>query len=53
VLKDLDGGGTILLHDSDIAAAPQAWRSTLDALPHVLDECARRGFEVGPLRDHS
>jgi peptidoglycan/xylan/chitin deacetylase (PgdA/CDA1 family) len=53
VLKDLDGGGTILLHDSDIAAAPQAWRSTLDALPHVLDECVRRGLEVGPLRDHS
>jgi peptidoglycan-N-acetylglucosamine deacetylase len=53
VLKDLDGGGTILLHDSDITAAPQAWRSTLDALPHVLAECARVGLVVGPLRDHS
>jgi peptidoglycan/xylan/chitin deacetylase (PgdA/CDA1 family) len=53
VSRDLDGGGTILLHDSDIAAAPYAWRSTLDALPHLLDECARRGFVVGPLCDHS
>jgi peptidoglycan/xylan/chitin deacetylase (PgdA/CDA1 family) len=53
VLRDLDGGGTILLHDSDIAAAPEAWRSTLDALPRLLDECARRGLRVGPLRDHA
>ncbi len=52
VLRNLDGGGTILLHDSDIAAAPEAWQSTLDALPRVLDECARRGLAVGPLRDH-
>jgi peptidoglycan/xylan/chitin deacetylase (PgdA/CDA1 family) len=52
VTRNLDGGGTILLHDSDVAAAPGAWRSTLDALPRLLDECARRGLAVGPLRAH-
>jgi peptidoglycan/xylan/chitin deacetylase (PgdA/CDA1 family) len=52
VLRDLDGGGTILLHDSDIAAFPGAWKSTLDALPPILDECARRGLAVGPLHEH-
>lgn len=48
----LNGGATILLHDSAGARAPDAWKSTLDALPRVLDECARRGLRVGPLRDH-
>jgi peptidoglycan-N-acetylglucosamine deacetylase len=48
----LDGGGTILLHDSDCASAPGAWRSSLAALPYLLDECARRGWRVGPLGEH-
>jgi peptidoglycan/xylan/chitin deacetylase (PgdA/CDA1 family) len=52
VTRDLQGGGTILLHDADIAASPEAWRSTLAALPLVLDECDRRGLHVGPLGDH-
>ncbi|HEX3792262.1 MAG TPA: polysaccharide deacetylase family protein [Pseudonocardiaceae bacterium] len=52
VTGGLSGGGTILLHDSDVAAAPDAWRSTLGALPRLLDECAERGLEVGPLADH-
>ncbi|MFD0515721.1 polysaccharide deacetylase family protein [Streptomyces aureus] len=33
VTSDLDGGGTILLHDSDCTSAPGAWRSALGALP--------------------
>jgi peptidoglycan/xylan/chitin deacetylase (PgdA/CDA1 family) len=49
----LDGGATVLLHDSDDEEAPEAWRSTLAALPWLLEECARRGLQVGPLRDHS
>jgi peptidoglycan/xylan/chitin deacetylase (PgdA/CDA1 family) len=49
----LAGGATVLLHDSDDEQAPQPWRSTLAALPGLLDECARRGLAVGPLRDHS
>ncbi|MDX3113135.1 MULTISPECIES: polysaccharide deacetylase family protein [Streptomyces] len=52
VTADLDGGGTILLHDSDCTSAPGAWRSTLSALPRILDTCAQRGYEVGRLRDH-
>jgi hypothetical protein len=52
VTADLDGGGTILLHDSDCTSAPAAWRSTLGALPRILDTCGQRGYEVGPLRDH-
>lgn len=49
----LASGGTILLHDSDVAAAPNAWRSTLGALPRVVEECQERGWTVGPLREHA
>lgn len=52
VTRDLSGGGTILLHDSDCTSAPGSWAATLGALPRVLDECARRGLTVGPLRSH-
>lgn len=52
VLGGLRGGGTILLHDSDVAAAVGSWKSTLGALPRLLDECARRGWRVGPLGEH-
>ena len=45
----LSGGGTILLHDSDCASAPGSWRASLAALPYLLDQCARRGWSVGPL----
>ncbi|WP_329569819.1 polysaccharide deacetylase family protein [Kitasatospora sp. NBC_01266] len=45
-------GGTVLLHDSDCTSAPQAWRSTLGALPRLLDRCAEQGLKVGPLREH-
>ncbi|MFE0465039.1 polysaccharide deacetylase family protein [Kitasatospora sp. NPDC058965] len=45
-------GGTVLLHDSDCTSAPQAWRSTLGALPRLLDLCAEQGLKVGPLREH-
>jgi peptidoglycan/xylan/chitin deacetylase (PgdA/CDA1 family) len=52
VLRGLSGGGTILLHDSDIAATPGSWRATLGALPQVLDHCRANGLAVGPLADH-
>jgi peptidoglycan-N-acetylglucosamine deacetylase len=48
----LGGRATILLHDSDIAAAPGAWRATLNALPGLLEHCADRGLAVGPLAEH-
>ncbi|GHE04869.1 polysaccharide deacetylase family protein [Streptomyces alanosinicus] len=52
VTADLDGGGTILLHDSDCTSAPEAWRSALGALPRILDTCEERGYRVGRLLDH-
>jgi peptidoglycan/xylan/chitin deacetylase (PgdA/CDA1 family) len=50
--RGLRGGGTVLLHDSDVTASPGAWRSTLGALPELLQRCAADGLSVGPLRDH-
>lgn len=52
VTSGLDGGGTVLLHDSDRTSAPGAWRSALGALPRILDTCGQRGYEVGRLCDH-
>jgi peptidoglycan/xylan/chitin deacetylase (PgdA/CDA1 family) len=52
VRRGLRGGGTVLLHDSDVAAVPGSWRSTLGALPQVLDHCTERGLTVGPLAEH-
>ncbi|WP_255946654.1 polysaccharide deacetylase family protein [Streptomyces odontomachi] len=52
VARDLTGGGTVLLHDSDCTSAPGSWRNTLAALPRILDTCTTRGWRVGPLRDH-
>ena len=52
VARDLRGGGTVLLHDSDCTSKPQCWRSTLGALPLLLDHCAEQSWRVGPLRDH-
>lgn len=48
----LTGGGTVLLHDSDCTSAPGAWRASLAALPHLLEECLSRGWRVGPLGEH-
>ena len=52
VAKDLRGGGTILLHDSDCTSAVGSWKNTLAALPRLLEHCDRRMWTVGPLRDH-
>ena len=52
VRRDLAGGGTVLLHDSDCTSAPQAWRSALGAVEMLLDECARNGWRAGPVDEH-
>jgi peptidoglycan/xylan/chitin deacetylase (PgdA/CDA1 family) len=52
VLRGLAGGGTILLHDSDHAAAPKCWLAMLSALPDILAFCGARGWIVGPLGEH-
>jgi peptidoglycan/xylan/chitin deacetylase (PgdA/CDA1 family) len=48
----LEGGATLLLHDSDVTSAPGAWKSSLGALPDVVETCRGAGLTVGPLRDH-
>ncbi|MCO5970235.1 polysaccharide deacetylase family protein [Actinoallomurus soli] len=53
VTRDLDGGATVLLHDSDCTSAPESWRNTLGALPPLLEEVREQGLAVGPLRDHA
>jgi peptidoglycan/xylan/chitin deacetylase (PgdA/CDA1 family) len=52
VTRTLEGGGTVLLHDSDCTSAPGAWRSALGALPALLDWCASHELQVGPLNTH-
>ncbi|MDJ0383525.1 polysaccharide deacetylase family protein [Streptomyces sp. G-G2] len=52
VVSSLDGGGTILLHDSDYTSAPGAWRAALGALPRILDTCGQQGYGVGRLCGH-
>lgn len=50
--RRLTAGGTVLLHDSDVTSAPGCWRATLDALPSLVELIHRRGWTVGPLREH-
>jgi peptidoglycan-N-acetylglucosamine deacetylase len=50
VVSDLDGGVTVLLHDSQ---PPGIWQAVLAAVPLVLDECERRGLAVGPVGEHA
>jgi peptidoglycan/xylan/chitin deacetylase (PgdA/CDA1 family) len=52
VLADLTGGGTVLLHDSDVTSVPGSWRATLGALPRIVDTLRERGLRVGPLAEH-
>ncbi|MEU6406742.1 polysaccharide deacetylase family protein [Streptomyces sp. NPDC046985] len=52
VAADLRGGGTILLHDSDRAAAPGCWRAALGALPGLVAACRDAGWQTGPLGEH-
>ena len=52
IMRKLDRGGTILLHDSDRHAAPKCWLAMLGALPAILTTCRARGLGVGPLAEH-
>ncbi|MGH8888331.1 MAG: polysaccharide deacetylase family protein [Acidothermaceae bacterium] len=46
------GGATLLLHDAGSSRSSDSWRSTLQALPRVLRECADSGLRVGTLAGH-
>ncbi|HUY50789.1 MAG TPA: polysaccharide deacetylase family protein [Streptosporangiaceae bacterium] len=50
--RNLAGGVTVLLHDSDCTSPPGAADAALGALPRLLEECAERGLGVGPLAEH-
>jgi hypothetical protein len=50
--RDLGGGETVLLHDSDATSPSGSARAALSALPWLLDECARRGLIAGPAAGH-
>lgn len=50
VLRRLEPGGTILLHDTDLHARGD-WRGTYTATADLLSGPLRRS-DVGPLRDH-
>lgn len=52
LLRTLEGGGTILLHDSDRQARPGSARAARAALPALLNDCARRGLTVGTVAEH-
>lgn len=52
VKRDLRGGGTVLLHDTDRESAPGCWRATLAMLPGLIGDCRAAGLTVGPLADH-
>jgi peptidoglycan-N-acetylglucosamine deacetylase len=43
-------GDVLLLHDADHYSAPGSWRHTLEALPLVLDELARRDLSARCLK---
>jgi len=42
----------VLLHDSDCTSAPGAWRTTLAALPRLIDDVSDEGWRLGTLADH-
>ncbi|MGI5246139.1 polysaccharide deacetylase family protein [Dactylosporangium sp. CA-139066] len=46
------GGATLLLHDSDCAAAPGSWRSALGALAAIAGDGERQGLRFARMSDH-
>ncbi len=52
VERQVHGGGTVLLHDSDCTSATGAWRSAYGAVPALIHGLRARRLEAGPLRDH-
>lgn len=51
LLRGLDRGVTVLLHDSQ-SVSPPGSAAALAALPSLLDECQARGLRVGPAGEH-
>jgi peptidoglycan/xylan/chitin deacetylase (PgdA/CDA1 family) len=51
ITRDLRGGGTVLLHDTDRSGGG-SWRPALEALPGLVAGCRAAGWALGPLREH-
>ncbi len=49
VLRSLDPGDVVLLHDSDAYSAPGSWRTTVAALPRIIEWIRERGLELRSL----
>ena len=50
--RNLGGGATVLLHDSDCTSPPGSAAAALGALPLLLEECAIRRLVAGPVAEH-
>lgn len=49
----MNGRDVLLLHDSDAYATPGSWRTTVAALPAIIDGVRRTGYTLGPLPPRS
>lgn len=45
ILRSLEPGDIVLLHDSDAYSAPGSWRTTAQALPRIIERARSRGLE--------
>jgi len=52
VRRNVRGGSTVLLHDSDCTSSPRSWQATLGALRPLVEGLHADGLAVGPLREH-
>jgi peptidoglycan-N-acetylglucosamine deacetylase len=52
IRRNLTGGATVLLHDSDCTSPPGSCLSALGATGPLLEECSVRGWRVGTVSDH-
>jgi len=49
MLRSLGPGDVLLLHDSDVYSAPGSWRTTVQALPRIVDRVRARGLDFSSL----
>ena len=52
LLRRPAGGGTLLLHDSDVTSAPGSWRTTVAALPLLAERLQAMNLSATALREH-
>ena len=52
LLASPPGGGTLLLHDSDVTSASGSWRTTVAALPLLAERMEASALRVNALQSH-